>query len=82
MKKIISFLIIIGMILIIINIMKKYTIINYCPKPVIKYVYVNRDFKEEQENPYYVSEIMDNLFSNKSIWSNSMQLYKKEKSFD
>ena len=72
MKKIITFLFIIGIICIIINITKKNTINNYCPKPIIKYIYVNRDFKEEQENPYYVSEIMDNLFNEKSVWLNSI----------
>lgn len=60
------------MIFIIINLTKKHTINNYCPKPVIKYVYVNRDFREEQENPYFVSEIMDNLFNDKSVWLNSI----------
>lgn len=58
--------------MIIMNITRKHTINKICPKPVIKYVYVDRDFKEEQENPYYVSEIMDNLFNDKSVWLNSI----------
>lgn len=80
-KSIINFLIIIGMVMIIMNITKKHTINNYCPKPVMKYIYVNRDFKEEQDNPYYVSEIMDNLFNENSVWFNSIgsNSYKKTK---
>ena len=71
MKKFIQFLILFGFIIIIINLTKRHTY-NSCPKPEIKYVYVNRDFKEEQENPYFVSEIIGDIFSEKSVWFNSI----------
>ena len=64
-KNIIIALLIIGSILIIIGITKRQT---ECPKQKIIYKYIPRTFEEEQDEPVYVSDIFETMFSQPSPW--------------
>lgn len=44
-----------------------------CPPPQIVYKYIPRTFEEEQENPVYVSDIFQSMFSQPSPWMVSIK---------
>lgn len=48
-------------------------------KPEIIYRYIPRTFDEEQEDPVYVSEIFDTMFSQPSPWLVSVREYDQRK---
>lgn len=41
---------------------------NRCPKNTVQYKYIPRTFKEEQDDPTYVSEILGNMFTDPTVW--------------
>jgi hypothetical protein len=48
-------------------------------EPKIEYRYIPRTFAEEQDNPVYVSEIFETLFSEPSPWVLSVREYDQKK---
>jgi hypothetical protein len=70
-KNIFLILIFIGILLIIVDYVKK-TTISKCPKNKIIYKYIPRSFKEQQDDPIMVSEIFDDLFKQPTPWISSI----------
>ena len=48
-------------------------------KPEIEYRYIPRTFEEEQNDPLYVSEIFETMFSQPSPWILSVREYDQKK---
>ena len=64
MKSIMIILVIIGIILLIIDITKRY---YTCPLNKIEYRYIPRTFEEESKEPVPLNDIFDSMFKNPSI---------------
>jgi len=64
-KNIIIFLLFIGSVLIIIGLTKRETA---CPKQKVVYKYIPRTFEEQQDEPVFVSDIFQTMFSQPSPW--------------
>jgi len=65
---IVLILFIISVIFIVISLTKSY---NVCPQQEIKYRYIPRSFKEEQDEPVPINSIFSSMFSQASPWINS-----------
>jgi hypothetical protein len=65
---IVLLLFMIGVIFIIIEITKSY---NRCPASEIKYRYIPRSFKEEQDEPVAISDLYGRMFDEASPWVGS-----------
>jgi len=77
-KGIILFLIFIGCIFVVIEIVKiKAGLIEQNPK--IIYKYIPRTFEEEQLSPVFVSDIFETMFSQPSPWILSIREYDQRK---
>ena len=50
-----------------------------CPKEKIIYRYIPRSFKEEQEEPVYVSDIFETMFTQSSPWVRSVSSFDDRK---
>lgn len=64
-KKVLILLIIIGVIFLIVEISRS-TI--KCPKEEVIYRYIPRSFKEEQDEPVFVTDIFKTMFSQPGVW--------------
>ncbi len=65
MKSIVLILILIGMSFIIMGYLKTN---QQCPPPIVKYRYIERSFKDSQENPEPLFSIFGSMFTNSSPW--------------
>ena len=73
MIKILNVLVIFGFILIVISLTKKYTINNYCYNKNINNIKNNENnIINNNNNTNNVSELINTLFNEKSIWLNSI----------
>lgn len=73
MKIIINLILLIGLILITISLTKKYTINNYCYNSNIKNLNkINREIENQYKTKNNISELINTLFNEKSIWLNSI----------
>lgn len=88
LKVIFLVILILGIICITIGIVQTQTIINLQETnlnpelnktPEIIYRYIPRTFAEEKEQPVYVSEIFDTMFSQPSPWIISLRNYDERK---
>jgi len=66
-KAIILIIIFIGILFVAIETVRIQLGLTEC-KPKIEYRYIPRTFKEEQDEPVYVSEIFETMFSQPSPW--------------
>lgn len=65
--KIILTLLAITLVIIIYQIFK-IKVLTMCPKPTIKYRYIPRTFKEEQDEPIPIKDVFDTMFAKPSPW--------------
>ena len=65
MKSLVLLLLLIGITFMIIGYVKTN---QQCPPPIIKYRYIPRTFKNEQENPIPLYSIFGSMFTNSSPW--------------
>ena len=49
------------------------------PAPIVEYKYIPRTFEEEMEQPVYVSQIFETMFSQPSPWLLSIRNYDRRK---
>ena len=70
-KNIFLIFIFIGILMIIVDYVKKSTE-SKCPQNKIIYKYIPRSFKEQQEDPIMVSEVFDDLFKQPTPWISSI----------
>ena len=64
-KKILILLIIIGAIFLVVEMSRNSVT---CPTDKIIYRYIPRSFKEDQEEPVFVSDIFKTMFSQPGVW--------------
>ncbi len=64
-KKVLVLLIIIGVVLLIVEISKSTV---KCNKESVIYRYIPRTFKEEQDEPVFVTDIFKTMFSQPGVW--------------
>jgi hypothetical protein len=62
----------IGTILLVIYFMTNYEL-NKTTENKIVYKYIPKSLQEEQESPYFVSKIFQNMFSQGSVWIDSLK---------
>ena len=77
-KLIVLILFFIAIIFIVIDITKSY---NKCPKRKIKYKFIPRTFKEEQELPVPINDVFGTMFENPSPWVGSFTKVSDVKTF-
>lgn len=65
MKSLVLLLLLIGITFMIMGYVKTN---QQCPPPIIKYRYIPRTFKNEQENPTPLFSIFGSMFTNSSPW--------------
>lgn len=65
---------IMSIILIIVDITRTY---YKCPANKVIYKFVPRTFKEEQENPVPITEIVNNLLEGQEPWVGSFNVYNR-----
>jgi hypothetical protein len=73
-KKLIYFLLFIGILMITINLVSMY---KACPQERIVYRYVPRTFEEEQNSPIPVTELFADLFNQPDTWTAVFGLTKR-----
>jgi hypothetical protein len=72
-------IIFVGILMIAINLTQNLYNTKNCPKNKTIYKYIPRSFKEEQENPAYVSDIFKTMFTEDSVWVRSINDIDKRK---
>ena len=70
-KNIFLIFIFIGILMIIVDYVKKSTE-SKCPQNKIIYKYIPRSFKEQQDDPIMISEIFDEMFKEPTPWISSI----------
>ena len=53
-----------------------------CPQQKVVYRYIPRTFEQEQEEPVYVSDIFNTMFSQPSVWTSSINQIDADKTDD
>ena len=72
----IEIIIILGFVMIIIEITRAY---YKCPPNRTVYRYIPRSFKEEQENPIPINDILNDMFLKQEPWQASFNIYENAK---